>query len=83
MRPSSSEIFQHPVLCPSEIKSKAQLTHELIMERKKNEELLKQLRKMPSRELMMQRKQNEELMKQLREANAKLQALRNADTPSE
>lgn len=52
------------------------------MERKKNEELLKQLRKMPSRELIMERKRNEDLCKQLREANLKLQALQNADTPS-
>lgn len=59
----------------------AQLTHELIMERKKNEELLKQLSKMPSRELII-RKRNEKLCKQLREANLKLQALQNADTPS-
>lgn len=76
-RPSSTEIFEHPVLCPSEIKSKAQLTHELIMERKKNEELLKQLRKVTSRELMIG-KRNEELLKQLREMTSKL----NANTPS-
>lgn len=77
-RPSSTEIFEHPVLCPSEIKSKDQLTHELIMERKKNEELLKQLRKVTSRELMIERKRNEELLKQLREVTSKL----NANTPS-
>lgn len=48
------------------------------MERKKNEELLKQLRKVTSRELMMERKRNEELLKQLREVTSKL----NANTPS-
>lgn len=52
------------------------------MERKKNEELLKQIRKIPSRELILERKRNEDLCKQLREANLKLQALQNADTPS-
>lgn len=52
------------------------------MERKKNEELLKQIRKMSSRELIVERKRNDELAKQLREANAKLQALQNSNTPS-
>lgn len=53
------------------------------MERKKNEELLKQLRKqMPSRELAMERKRSEDLLKQLHEAKSKLKSLQNADTPS-
>lgn len=52
------------------------------MERKKNEELLKQIRKMPSRELMLERKRNEELLKQLHETKSKLKAFQNVDTPS-
>lgn len=52
------------------------------MERKKNEELLKQLREMPSRELVMERKRNEELVKQLREMTSKLKTLKNTETPS-
>lgn len=80
-RPSSTQIFEHPVLCPSEIKSKTQLTHELIMERKKNEELMKQLRKMTSHELNVERKRNAELCKKLHEANLKLKALQSPDTP--
>lgn len=44
-RPSSTEIFNNRILCPSEI-SKAQLTQELIMERNRNALLHKQLREM-------------------------------------
>lgn len=43
-RPSSTSIFQHPVLCPSESKSKSQLCHELSIEKKKNELLMRKLR---------------------------------------
>lgn len=52
------------------------------MERKKNEELLKQLRKMPSRELIMLRKKNDELMQRIGELNSKLKSQQNANTPS-
>lgn len=47
-RPSSSSIFYHPVLYTSEAKSKAQLSHELNLERQKNEVLLKKLRETTS-----------------------------------
>jgi wee1-like protein kinase len=43
-RPSSNSIFNHPVLCPAVNKSKAQLLHELNVERQKNEMLMKKLR---------------------------------------
>lgn len=42
-RPSSTTIFNHPVLSQSDNKTKAQLSLELCMERKKNEILLKKL----------------------------------------
>lgn len=43
-RPSSTSIFNHSVLCPAVNKSKAQLLHELNVERQKNEMLMKRLR---------------------------------------
>jgi wee1-like protein kinase len=43
-RPSSTSIFNHSVLCPAVNKSKAQLVHELNLERQKNEMLMKKLR---------------------------------------
>ncbi|KAL7021226.1 hypothetical protein ACKWTF_011807 [Chironomus riparius] len=43
-RPSSTTIFNHSVLCPAVNKSKAQLLHELNLERQKNELLIKKLR---------------------------------------
>jgi len=43
-RPSSTSIFTHAVLCPAVNKSKAQLMHELNIERQKNEMLIKKLR---------------------------------------
>lgn len=43
-RPSSTSIFNHSVLCPAVNKSKAQLLHELNVERQKNEMLTKKLR---------------------------------------
>ncbi|XP_058819322.1 wee1-like protein kinase [Topomyia yanbarensis] len=43
-RPSSSTIFNHPVLSPIDSKSKAQLCLELSMERQKNEVLLRKLK---------------------------------------
>jgi wee1-like protein kinase len=43
-RPSSTTIFNHSVLCPAVNKSKAQLLHELNLERHKNELLIKKLR---------------------------------------
>lgn len=43
-RPSSSSIFYHPVLYSAESKSKAQLNHELNVQRQKNEILMKKLR---------------------------------------
>jgi wee1-like protein kinase len=43
-RPSSTSIFNHRVLCPAVNKSKAQLLHELNLERQKNEMLIKKLR---------------------------------------
>lgn len=43
-RPSSSSIFHHPVFCTTEKKSKAQIAHELQMERQKNEVLMKKLK---------------------------------------
>lgn len=43
-RPSSTTIFNHPVLSPIDSKSKAQLCMELIMERQKNEVLMRKLK---------------------------------------
>lgn len=43
-RPSSTTIFNHPVLSPIDSKSKAQLCMELIIERQKNEVLLRKLK---------------------------------------
>lgn len=43
-RPSSTSIFTHSALCPAVNKSKAQLLHELNIERQKNEMLIKKLR---------------------------------------
>lgn len=43
-RPSSTSVFNHSVLCPAVNKSKAQLLHELNLERQKNEMLIKKLR---------------------------------------
>lgn len=43
---------------------------------------MKQLRKMTSHELNVERKRNAELCKKLHEANLKLKALQNPDTPS-
>ena len=47
-RPSSTTIFYHPVLFTSESKTKAQLSHELNIERQKNEILIKKLRETTS-----------------------------------
>lgn len=44
MRPSSTTIFNHPVLSPLESKSKAQLAIELSVERHKNDVLIKKLK---------------------------------------
>jgi wee1-like protein kinase len=44
VRPSSTSIFNHSCLCPAVNKSKAELLHELNMERQKNEMLIKKLR---------------------------------------
>ncbi|XP_053675785.1 wee1-like protein kinase [Anopheles nili] len=43
-RPSSSTIFNHPVLSPIDSKTKAQLCLELSMERQKNEVLIRKLK---------------------------------------
>ncbi|XP_052867400.1 wee1-like protein kinase [Anopheles cruzii] len=43
-RPSSTTIFNHPVLSPIDSKTKAQLNLELSMERQKNEVLLRKLK---------------------------------------
>lgn len=43
-RPSSTTIFNHPVLSPVDSKSKAQLCLELSMERQKNEVLMRKLK---------------------------------------
>ncbi|XP_013102086.2 wee1-like protein kinase [Stomoxys calcitrans] len=43
-RPSSTSIFNHPVLNSLESKSKAQLSQELLIEKRKNEILLRKLR---------------------------------------
>ncbi|GAB0099287.1 Wee1-like protein kinase [Sergentomyia squamirostris] len=43
-RPSSDSIFNHPLLCLMDTKSKAQLSLELSLERQKNELLLKELK---------------------------------------
>jgi wee1-like protein kinase len=44
VRPSSTSIFNHSCLCPDVNKSKAELLHELNIERQKSEMLLKKLR---------------------------------------
>uniref|UniRef100_A0A1B0CHZ9 non-specific protein-tyrosine kinase n=2 Tax=Lutzomyia longipalpis TaxID=7200 RepID=A0A1B0CHZ9_LUTLO len=43
-RPSPNSIFNHPLLCLTDTKSKAQLSMELSMERQKNELLMKELK---------------------------------------
>lgn len=43
-RPSAYEILSHPVLNPSEAKTKRQLCYELNLEKKKNELLMRKLR---------------------------------------
>lgn len=43
-RPSASEILNHPILNPSEMKTKRQLCNELNFEKKKNELLMRKLR---------------------------------------
>lgn len=43
-RPTASEILNHPVLNPSETKTKRQLCYELNLEKKKNELLMRKLR---------------------------------------
>lgn len=43
-RPTANEILNHPVLNPSETKTKRQLCYELNMEKKKNELLMRKLR---------------------------------------
>lgn len=43
-RPTAAEILNHPVLNPSETKTKRQLCYELNLERKKNELLMRKLR---------------------------------------
>ncbi|XP_055303329.1 wee1-like protein kinase [Sitodiplosis mosellana] len=43
-RPTAAEILNHPVLNPTETKTKRQLCYELNMERKKNELLMRKLR---------------------------------------
>ncbi|CAD7086217.1 unnamed protein product [Hermetia illucens] len=43
-RPSSTSIFNHAILNPIESKTKAQLSHELAVERQKNELLLRKLK---------------------------------------
>lgn len=45
-RPAAAEILNHPVLNPSEMKTKRQLYNELNLERKKNELLMRKLREM-------------------------------------
>lgn len=43
VRPSSTSIFNHPVLASSDSKTKSQLSYELNLERKKNELLMRKL----------------------------------------
>lgn len=43
-RPSAVDILNHPLLNPSEMKTKRQLCNELHLERKKNELLMRKLR---------------------------------------
>lgn len=43
-RPSATSLCDHQLLCPFELKSKAQLNHELTLERQKNATLIKKLR---------------------------------------
>lgn len=43
-RPTAAELLNHPVLNPSETKTKRQLCNELNLERKKNELLMRKLR---------------------------------------
>lgn len=45
-RPSSTSIFDDPLLCPPDAKTKSQLNYELQKERKKNELLMRKLREM-------------------------------------
>lgn len=44
VRPTAFEILNHPVLNPSEAKTKRQLCYELNLEKKKNELLMRKLR---------------------------------------
>lgn len=43
-RPSSTSIFEHPLLCPPDSTTKSQLSHLLQLERNKNESLRRKLR---------------------------------------
>lgn len=44
IRPTANDILNHPLLNPSESKTKRQLSYELNLERKKNELLMRKLR---------------------------------------
>lgn len=44
VRPTANDILNHPLLNPSESKTKRQLSYELNLERKKNELLMRKLR---------------------------------------
>lgn len=46
VRPSSTSIFAHPILNPSDSKTKSQLTYELAQEKRKNEILMRKLQEM-------------------------------------
>ncbi|CAD6997247.1 unnamed protein product [Ceratitis capitata] len=56
-RPSSTSIFNHPILSSMESKSKSQLNQELTIEKRKNEILLRKLRE--AKKLLKQYEQNE------------------------
>lgn len=48
IRPTANDILNHPLLNPSESKTKRQLSYELNLERKKNELLMRKLRETKS-----------------------------------
>ncbi|XP_067625595.1 wee1-like protein kinase [Eurosta solidaginis] len=56
-RPSSTTIFNHPILSSMESKSKSQLNQELTIEKRKNEILLRKLRE--AKKLLKQYEQND------------------------
>ncbi|XP_017479887.1 PREDICTED: wee1-like protein kinase [Rhagoletis zephyria] len=58
-RPSSTSIFNHPILSSLESKSKSQLNQELTIEKRKNEILLRKLRE--AKKLLKQYEQNDKV----------------------